>query len=454
MKNNASFDEAESTRRIKLGAFVSYISISINILAGLLYTPWMIQQIGQENFGIYTLAMSLISMFLIDFGLSAASARFVSKYHAVGDQESINNILGIVYKTYILIDFVISAILVIVYFNISFIYRELTVSELSSFRIVYIIVAMFSVISFPFMTLNGILTSYEKFTQLKLCDLLNKIVSVILILLALANGFGLYALVTANAVSGLVVILIKIIIIKKETSIKVNFKYNNKKIVREIFSFSVWSGIANLAQRFIFTVTPSVLGMVSGSISIAVFGIASSLEGYVYTFGSAINGLFLPKVTRIVIKENSTEDLLELMVKIGRIQLVVIGLITIGFITIGKDFIILWMGKDYIESYYSAILLILPSIIYLPQQIGNTAIIALNKVKFQAYVFLIMGAINIILTFVFSRLWSAFGAAVAIFISYSLRNIGMNIIYYKVINVDIFKYFKECHVKLLFRGGL
>ena len=30
------------------------------------------KQIGKDNFGLYTLATSLISMFLLDFGLSAA----------------------------------------------------------------------------------------------------------------------------------------------------------------------------------------------------------------------------------------------------------------------------------------------------------------------------------------------------------------------------------------------
>ena len=35
----------------------------------LLYTPWMIHSIGRENFGLYTLAMSVISLFVFDFGL-------------------------------------------------------------------------------------------------------------------------------------------------------------------------------------------------------------------------------------------------------------------------------------------------------------------------------------------------------------------------------------------------
>ena len=203
----------DSKRQIKLGAIMSYIAITVNILAGLLYTPWMIRTIGQNNYGLYTLATSLISIFLLDFGMSAAVSRFISKYNAEGDQESVNNFMGIVYKLYLIIDSIVLIALVVVFFFVDIIYIELTPAELSSFKVVYIIAATFSVISFPFITLNGVLSSYEKFIELKACDLFNRVASVILIVIALLFGSGLYALVTINAICGLAAILIKLCLV-------------------------------------------------------------------------------------------------------------------------------------------------------------------------------------------------------------------------------------------------
>jgi O-antigen/teichoic acid export membrane protein len=450
LKNTNKIIEAESTRQIKRGAIVSYIGIAINILAGFLYTPWMIQQIGQGNFGLYTLAISLISIFTIDLGLSAAVSRFVSKYIAEGKQENVNNILGISLRIYLIIDLIILIILIIVYLNLDLIYKELTSEELSKFKVVYSIAAMFSILSFPFIPLNSILISYEKFVPLKLCDLLNKLLSVLLIIVALIIGFGLYTLVTLNAISGLITIIIKLIIVKRSTPIKINYKFYNKKMLNEIFNFSLWSAVVSISQRFIFNITPTILGAFSGSMSIAVFGIASSLEGYVYTIANAINGLFLPKVTRLVKNDNASSNLLQLMIKIGRIQLTLISLIFIGFLLIGKDFINLWVGKEYITAYYCVVLLIIPSIFYLPQQIGNTAIMALNKVKLQAYVFIGMAALNIILSIVFSRFWGALGASLAVCISYMARNIAMNIIYYREIKINVINFFIESYFKFFF----
>ena len=90
-----------SYSQIKLGALVSYFTVAFNMLAGLLYTPWMISRIGQGNYGLYTLATSLITMFVMDFGMGAAVSRFVSKYNAVGDRQAVQNFLGLVYKLYL-----------------------------------------------------------------------------------------------------------------------------------------------------------------------------------------------------------------------------------------------------------------------------------------------------------------------------------------------------------------
>ena len=121
---------------------LSYLGLGINILIGLLYTPWMIHSIGRDNFGLYTLAMSIITLFVFDFGLSSAVTRFMAKYIAEGRNDKANNCLGLVYKLYIGIDAILLIILTGVYFFIPSIYESLTPEEISKFKIVYVIAPM------------------------------------------------------------------------------------------------------------------------------------------------------------------------------------------------------------------------------------------------------------------------------------------------------------------------
>jgi O-antigen/teichoic acid export membrane protein len=188
-----------SSKQIKIGALISYGTIAFHIIAGLIYTPWMISKIGQSDFGIYTLATTLITMFVMDFGLGAAVSRFVSKYRAENRQDMVNNFVGLVYKLYLHVDAVILVALLAVYCCMDIVYGNLTPEELEKLRVLYVIVASFSVISFPFSNLNGIITAYESFIALKLCDFFNKALTILLIVIALLFDMGVYALVTVNA---------------------------------------------------------------------------------------------------------------------------------------------------------------------------------------------------------------------------------------------------------------
>lgn len=444
-----TYSSLNSTKQIKMGAIMSYITILFNIVVGLVYTPWMIQKIGLSEYGLYSLALTLISFFAIDFGLGEAVSRFLSKYNIEYENNKKRDFLGITFKIYIIIDILIFLALVTILIFADLIYVKLTPDELLKFRIVFGIAALYSIASFPFMPLNGVLISYERFVFLKLADLFNKVLTTTTMVIVLLLGNELYSLVIVNAIMGILTIGIKLKYIFKNKLLEINFKSKDKTLLKEIFSFSMWTAIIAVAQRFILNITPTVLAAFAGSVQITLFSISIIIEGYIWTFANALNGLFLPKVTRMSIKNDNPLEIENLMIRVGRLQLFIVGLLIIGFFTMGKEFMVLWMGKNFLDSYYVTILLIAPCIITLTQQIGNTALIAFNEIKYRAICSLIVAVVSIVLSILFSRQWGAIGSGFAIFVGNCIGLIiGMNIIYYKVLKINIFRFFKECHMKM------
>lgn len=436
----------DNKKQIKLGAILSYISIAINIVAGLIYTPWMIDQIGEASYGLYTLANSLITLFLVDFGLSSATSRYVAKYRAEGNQEKVDNFLGVIYKLYMIIDAIIFIALIVMYFLIDVIYVKLTPVEIEQFKVVYIIAAAFAVINFPFVTFNGILNAYEKFIQLKVADLIYRILLVGMTVAALIMGYGLYALVAVHAIVGLIIIVYKFIVLKKCTPVKVKIRYSERSLYKDLLGFSIWVTIASLAQRLVFNITPSVLGAVASSAAIAVFGVVSTIEGYTFTVTNAINGMFMPKIARIY--ANNDGDINPLLLKVGKFQYILNGLIVSGFAVVGKLFIDLWVGPEFELAYYGILLVIIPGLFYNSLQIANTAMTVRKKVKTIAFVNVAMGITNVILSFVFSYFFGVVGACLSIFVAYMVRAVALNIIYKKVLNVNIGAFVSQCYLRM------
>ncbi|MBE5737083.1 MAG: hypothetical protein E7348_01650 [Clostridiales bacterium] len=436
------------TQQIKIGAVISYLAIIVSTLSALLYTPWMKDKIGDANYGLYTLVGSLIAIFLMDFGLSTAVTRFVSKFRAENDDVAIKDILGCVFKLYFIIDVIIALILVVVYFFLGDIYQGLTPLEIETLKKIYIVFGAYSVFSFPFMPLPGILNAYEKFIQLKLCDMLQKVLTVLLVVVALLCDYGVVELVAMNALAGIITIGVRLIILKVAKIGRPNFAVKNKEMLKSLLGFSIWVTILAFAQRMIFNFASSILGMVSNSMEIARFAPASQLEGYFYTFAFAINGLFMPTVARYD-HQKDEKSFYALLEKVGRYQICVLGLLFVGLTVLGTDFMQLWMGEEYKISGICVMLLIFPCLLMYPQQIANTLISIKNKIKYQAICFLSIGILNIILSFILVPKLGALGSAISIGIAYFVNFILLNIVYKWQINLNLKNFYKKVYLKYL-----
>lgn len=437
---------------IKRGALVSYAAIIFNIIAGLIYTPWMIHQIGQSDYGLFILATSFITLFSTDFGLGLATTRFISKYKAQNNEEQIKKFLGLTYKLYFAVNILIFLILLVLYFFINNIFKGLSLQEIEKFKIIYTISGLFTIISFQFMPLRGILMAYEKFIFLKTTDLIQKILIIILMVIALYLGYKLYALVLINAFVGLILIGIRLIYMKKNINIKIDYSIRDKNLLSEVLKFSLLQTIVLIAQQFILNITPSILGITTNSSQIAVFSIGNTINGYIWSFAIALNGLFLPMISKLVYSGErcNIKEINKLMIKIGRIQLLVIGALFTIFYAMGSEFINLWIGDKFQHSYYVALFLILTPLISTTLDIANNYLIAINEIKYRTIAVIIVATISIVLSYILSLKYGAIGSAAGICLGNMTGNVVfMCFIYIKKAKLDMSGFFKECHLKMI-----
>lgn len=436
--------------QIKKGAIISYTAIFLNIAAGLLYTPWMVRQIGMSDYALYALISAFLSYFVMDFGLGSAISRFIATARAQGDEQQVERLMSTTMRIYLLIDLCITAALFITFFFLSGIFSDFTAEELNKFRVIYCIAGFMSVMNFPFMSQNGILIAYEKFVVLKMTAMVQKLGVVILMISAIFFGYGLYALVLINGLVGLTLSLYKMWYITRTVKIKIELNLFDKQLARELFSFSVWVFIIGVAQRLILNISPTILGIFSGTSQIAIFAIGMSLEAYTYTFASALNGLFMPRVAKLSIKNHTRLEINDLMIRVGRVQLLVVGFIITGLIVLGRSFILLWMGEKFLDSYIVALCLIIPGIVSLTQEIASSVVYVENKVKYKAIILSVSSVVSVIVGSLLTPHYGAVGMAIGVVLALIICHvIGMNIVYAKVMKLDIIGFFRECHLKIL-----
>ncbi|MDB9093936.1 lipopolysaccharide biosynthesis protein, partial [Parabacteroides distasonis] len=154
--------------------------------------------------------------------------------------------------------------------------------------------------------------------------------------------------------------------------------------------------------------------------------------------------VLLPKVTVLAAKEGSHKDISDLFVRVSRLQYFVMSFILVGFIIFGKEFIIIWGGEDYVQTYYVSLIILIPFSFDLISNVGVVILQAENKLKYRSIPLIVGSLIGLVLTFPFTHYFGVYGCAWAISISILISNVlASNIVFYKIAGIDVIQYWKE-----------
>ena len=119
-------------------------------------------------------------------------------------------------------------------------------------------------------------------------------------------------------------------------------------------------------------------------------------------------------------------------------------LVITGFVLFGKQFVLLWAGKDYITSYYIACILMIPVTIPLIQNVGISILQAKNLHKFRSVLYAVIAVANIGVSIPLAKALGGVGSAIGTAASLIIGNgIIINIYYYKKAKINIIEFWKQ-----------
>lgn len=175
-----------------------------------------------------------------------------------------------------------------------------------------------------------------------------------------------------------------------------------------------------------------------GTTAVAVYGVGGQINSMYVQFSTAVSGVFVPKVNRLVATEKDNKQISDLFAKVGRVQYIILMLVATGFVFFGRPFIKYWAGAEYDEAYVVTLFLMLPVTVPLVQNLGIEIQRAKNKHKARSIVYLCIAVGNIILSIFLIQLLGPTGAALGTAVALFLGNIVfMNWYYHKRIGIDI-----------------
>ena len=432
--------------QLKAGAFLNYVIILLNVLVGLLYTPYMLRMMGQSEYGLYSLVASVIAyLTILDLGLGNAVVRYTAKFRAENKTEEQYEMFGMFLIMYIVIGVIALIAGSALYFNVENMFgATMTAIEMTKAKIMMLLLVFNLAFTFPMSIFGSIINAYERFVFPRMINIIRVILNTVIMICLLKMGYKAIAMVIVQTVFNVLTLIINYIYCRKELRIKLYFRKFKWGFVKEVLIYSFWIFLNVIMDRVYWSTGQFVLGAISGTIAVSVFAVAIQLQMMYMQFSTAISTVFLPKVTGMVATGDNDKELSNLFIRTGRIQFVVMALILSGFIVFGKQFIALWAGDAYIEAYVMCVMFFPSLMIPLIQNLGITILQARNQMKFRSLLYIARAAVALVLQIVLARRWGGVGCAIAISGALLLgQGFIMNIYYAKVQKIDIVLFWKE-----------
>lgn len=430
----------------KIGAVLSFVTTAVNAVVGFLYVPLLLRYMGKNEYGLYQLMGSIIALLsVMDFGLSATVTRYYSKYKTLEDEDNMENVLALSGLVYILITIVLLIVGIGVYFNLGLLFtKSLTSDQLVSAKKIFIVFLLYLGITIPSKVFDSVITSHEKFVFIRVLTLVQIVTQPVFVIAVMNKWPTALAMVIVQTIFSMIVILVKAYYCFYKISMKIKLHHFNKSLFTEMMQFSFFIFLGAILDQLFWQSNQIVLGMFINTAAVAVYGVATTISNSYMSLSTAITSVFLPRITSLVTHKVSDKEISDLFIKIGRVQFLILACVLSGFIIYGRQFINVWAGSGFSNTYIVTLILIIPFTIDLIQNIGLTILQAKNKLAYRSVVFLIIAIINVIASIPLTIYFGVIGCALAAGVSFFVGNaIVMNIYYYKVTHIDIKLFWKE-----------
>ena len=424
--------------------FSNWFVYVLIIIVTFVMTPIMLQYLGKTGYGIWLLITSLTGYLgLFDLGIQSSTTKYVAEYLAKKDENKFQTLISTTFFIFliiagiVLIVTIILALLTDVIFKIPDRYAEIAP------YLVLVIGSQVSVL-FIFATFTQVISGMQRYELHSLIETITVLVRSVLIYYFLKTGHGLLAVALIAFCSTLAARICYIFILKfLKVRLKLQLRYFDKNILKQIFNYSKISFILIIATKLIYYTDNIVIGVMVSVSGISIYGIAGRLVGYMRELVLNATNVLNPAASHS--KESDRNSLRTMALYSAQFTTILITPMVIGFFIVGDSFIKLWIGGGFEETYTVLITLSIAQLFALPLYGIGSMLYGIAKHSILAKVMVTEAILNLILSLIFVKFWGIIGVALGTVVP----SLFFNLFYFplkatKLFNLSIVEYYLKC----------
>jgi len=376
---------------------------------------------------------------LLEFGTGTLMTRNLSLLKRDGsDEDAVNKNISTIWTMTIALSCIIVVFAFVFWLLIGVIYsNSMTAEQIDLGKKIFIFAAGHTVFSFLTTTLNGVLMAYERYLVEKTLQLIKLLLRVgLLIVLLTSEANVMFVSIVDFSLAVLVFVLSAVYCISK-LKVKLVFRYFDKDILKSCLPLAfamLLQTIVNVANgnvdKFCISVMMTPEDVSVYSISMTIFTMFASVATVPIT-------MFMPTIAKNVKAGLTDNELTKTLVEPCRFCVMITGLILFGFIVVGRQFLSLVYGEDFEQSWFYAVIVIVPMFVNMTNGVVVNVLDLKNKRHIQSFILLGTTIVNIIMTVLGIMHFGMIAAATATAIALVIQTVLLGIFYQQKIGIRV-----------------
>ena len=428
----------------KKAAVVSYLNLGIATVFSLIITPLMVSKWGASEQGLYTGIGSFANgLALMEFGFAATITRYTAKFTSLKDKEGRENFLAMGLLSYIAIAVLVIIVGCVMAFNIA------NLTAIDPYQVkaarTMMFVMTFNVATFLVThVFIGALNGTKRFFVVKIVNTAGLLVRHLLSILLIMSGFWSVGVTVSTFVVTIGLLVLNILVFNA-ARIKIRFHGFDKKLFKEVLSFSGYNFIHVLMVTIYWKIDEMIITTMRSTVQVSIYSVAMRITDMAQQLSVMFTQFALPGLTDLEMKKAENGAFTRAIIPAGRICMIVLVFLTITLTAFGQQFILFWMREELYAPAYVILLILLYSAIIPWIMTPFTEILkAKNKLKTITFIKLGVAVINIVLTVLFVHFWGITGAAIGTAAGLVIGDIILTNIYmHKKVGINVFAYFSR-----------
>lgn len=442
-----------TAKNLVKSSFARITFMGVSAVIGFFMLPFLVGHLGERWYGIWVIVTGLVSSsYLLDLGMASAVSRFVATRLATGDVRGTNEVVNTCLAIYIVLAAIVFAAGVVVAVFAGTFVKDAT--DLTVIRAAIIILGLQYAAEFPFKAFAGIVASALRYDLLVMSRLLNLVLVTVLFVYFIRQGYGILALALivlgADQLSNLLYYRIAKHLFR---DLRIGPSFVRRALVRELFSYSSWSFVIQLANQLRFRIDSLVIGWLISVSAVTYYAVGLRLVEYFVDFVYKATNMMTPVFTGYYAQGN-LEEIRSKYLMLTRINCV-LALFAGGMIVIlGKAFIVRWMGPGFERSYPVLVILMAAMMVEVIGSNSDNILYAISQHKYLAVINTIEGVSNLVVSVALARPFGIVGVALGTALPLLFFRLFV-IPYYvgRFIGLPVWRYYRNLVPVTLFTGA-